>query len=778
MDIWRWVEGTKRELRASGHSRLVALMDELPHVVCNDEHGRVEAVVPEALALARAARNPWVEVFVRHWALQSRVLHRYEAREHLAEAVALLEFSSREDTRKCPQSVCVTQDLAACYACADGPGYVNERLAVAAETLSRIDPTWPCFPCISDEYAAALQDDERHAEALAFLEAQIDRAVQAGVGDPPRFVTSRVESLLALGRADEGWALMADYEAEAAGGASREIDVELMRARVLAALGRYDEAEHAMPELDVLIETPSHYEDYGRAVVALIEAGRRANDAAQGTEWRRMIERAESNGARFLAAQTAAMATRLAVERSAWTVARVLLETLERLRGELRKPERVPVAALREAVERGSALVPTLPDTPEQVIDSMPDDPEAALEISSAACRRWPEDETLAAIHGRTLMACGLEAQAEAVLREHVERNPAAARIVVELGRILQARGRHEDLQALVEASMQDGGLRMAGLWLLATSYLKVDDLERASEALSELVELDPEADVPRQRLASLELRRGRHAEALAHLDHLAEHGEPGEADWDRMTVATIVGAWDRVRDSARRLGLEFEGLDGEDGAIDTPMGLCRVRFVEEDGARHEYFAERRSPVCARVVQMAGPRRPEHYADLVVFDAGPLNPRSSEDGDGDDDGDGEDDERERDAWIPTFPVVHVVSEGAFRCWSLDGTHPGEAAWAALVEALEAMGGVVDVRSDDDYQHDDPSEEGTLLTGVFAYACMPRTLEPTHLHARLHELTKAWPHPLVWPELVDALPQGEERTRELARVAEVTDRYGL
>lgn len=769
MDIWRWVEGTKRELRGSGHGRLVALMDELPSAVCNDEHGRVEAIVPEAVALARVARKPWVEVFVRHWALQSRVLHRYEAREHLGEAVALLELASREDTRECPQSVCVTQDLAACYACADGPGYVEERLAVAAETLARIDPSWPCFQCISDEYAAALRDDERHEDALAFLEAQIDRATQAGVGELPRFTTSRAESLLVLGRVDEAWALMEGYEAEPSGGASREVDVELMRARVLAGLGRYDEAERVLPGFELLAETPSHYEDYGYAVLALVEAGRRPNDVELGVQLRHMITRAERNGARFVAAQTAAMATRLAVQRGAWAVARTVLATAERLRGELRKPERVVLDGLREAIARGTAVGLVLPETPDEVRETLPEDPEAAVEVLIAACRRWPDHQALAVMHGRALSACALQAQAEAALREHVARHPEAEAVVVELGRTLLGHGRHEALVEWVAAAMQGESLRTQGLWLLASSFMKAnDDLDGAAQALGELLELDPEAKVPRHRLANLELRRGRFVESLEHLDRLIAQTEPGEHDWDRMTVATIVGAWDRLRSSARRLGLEFPGLD-EDGPVDTPMGLCQVRFVEDDGARHDYFAERRSPVCARVVQMAGPRRPEHFADLVVFDAGPLNPR----GPAPAGEDGEDDE-----WVPLFPVVHVVSEGELRSWSLDGTHPGEAAWDALVEALQAQGGVVDVRSDESYQLEDPSGDGTMLTGVFAYACMPRGLEPAALHERLAQLTRGWPHPLVWPELVEALPAGEERERALARVAEITERYGL
>lgn len=778
MDIWRWVEAIKRELHRDGHGRLATLVEDLPNLVCNDDHGRVEAVVPEAVALARAARKPWVEVFVRHWALQSRVLHRYEAQGHLGEAVALLEFANREDTRQCPQSVCVTQDLAACYACTDGPRYVKERLAVATETLARIDPSWPCFQCISDEYASALQDDERHEEVLAFLQAQIDRAVEAGVDEAPGSVITRVGSLLALGRVDEAWALMEDHEAEATGGSSREVDVELVRARVLAALGRAHEAMQALPAFEVVVETPSHYEDYADAVVALVQAGQLANDSELGARFRRMLARAEHNGARWLAARLAVLATELAVARGAFTVAREGLLDVERLRHALGRPERLPVTALRHAVAAGSATEPVLPATLAALREQLPDDVEAGLELIMAARKRWPDDESLVVMHGRALVACGLEDRAEAVLREHVQRwssaemapEMAPEMAMVELGRTLLGQGRHEALRAWVAQSMQSEGLRTQGLWLLAASAMKEDDLDGAARSLEALLELEPAAQVPRHRLAGVEQRRGRHAEALAHLDLLVEHTEPGELDWDRMSAATIVGAWEAVRGSARRLGLDFAELEGE-GPIDAPMGLCQVRFVEDDGTRNDYFAERRSPVCARVVQMAGPRRPEHFADLVVFDAGPLNPRGPRRAEGEA---GE----EAEQWIPIFPVVHVVSAGGFRCWSLDGVHPGQEAWSALVEALKAMGGVIDVRSDESYEHEHPDDDTRTLTGVYAYACMPRGLEPAALHGRLAELTHAWEHPLVWPELAGALPLGAARERELERVTEVTARYGL
>src|SRR5690348_12628524 len=136
MDIWEWVERARQEAEDAGNLRLATLIERIPYYVTDDEHAQLDAVFPEALALAREAKNPWLEVFFRHWNLQSRILHRVQVSEWIGEAVHLLEFAHREETKGCPQSVCATQDLANCYGHMDGPGYVPERLAVAAETLA------------------------------------------------------------------------------------------------------------------------------------------------------------------------------------------------------------------------------------------------------------------------------------------------------------------------------------------------------------------------------------------------------------------------------------------------------------------------------------------------------------------------------------------------------------------------------------------------------------------------------------------------------------------
>ena len=71
MDIWAWVHDATEDLRKNGQGRLADLVDEVSSACCDGDHERVENMVPEALTLARAAKHPWIEVFVRHWFLQS-----------------------------------------------------------------------------------------------------------------------------------------------------------------------------------------------------------------------------------------------------------------------------------------------------------------------------------------------------------------------------------------------------------------------------------------------------------------------------------------------------------------------------------------------------------------------------------------------------------------------------------------------------------------------------------------------------------------------------------
>ena len=138
MDIWAWVETLQEDLRESGYERLADLIDQIQRDVGENRYERAQAALPEALAGARALRNPWLEVYLRHWGMQNRMNNMGEGETALGEATSLLEFAHRKETLDCPQSVCVTQDISKCHGNVDGIGWAQERLDVCRETMARI----------------------------------------------------------------------------------------------------------------------------------------------------------------------------------------------------------------------------------------------------------------------------------------------------------------------------------------------------------------------------------------------------------------------------------------------------------------------------------------------------------------------------------------------------------------------------------------------------------------------------------------------------------------
>ncbi|RBC78992.1 hypothetical protein BRM99_11240, partial [Xanthomonas oryzae pv. oryzae] len=180
MEIWNWVEKLQDDLGEAGQPQNAQLLTRLTDHICDLQIERAEALLPEARALAKTLANPWLEVFVGHWEMRNRVGNLCEGERALGDAVARFERAHRADAVECPQSVCVTQDLAACYANIDGPGWVEERIEVCDETLGRIDPSWSCYQCLSCEKADALLDDGHGDAALQYLEQQSQTIVAHG----------------------------------------------------------------------------------------------------------------------------------------------------------------------------------------------------------------------------------------------------------------------------------------------------------------------------------------------------------------------------------------------------------------------------------------------------------------------------------------------------------------------------------------------------------------------------------------------------------------------
>ena len=736
MNIWEWLDEVLEELIDSGDHRLAALILEIPTATCDDNHGAVDAMVPEALALARATGNPWIELFIRHWHLQSRVLHRHEVAGCLSEAVSLYEFAHRPETGRCPQSVCTVQDLAATYGDLDGPGYAAERIEVSRETLAAIDPEWPCFDCISGELAEALLDDGRPGEMLEFVDEQRRAQLAAGrldnSGNLPR---TRAEALIELGRHDEAIAQLENNVTEG-GGDHAELHRRLLLARALYRLGRAADAGEVMPAIETVFSTPGHYKAWLDAFEARVSGDESANTWRIGRAICLMQRRLADNGARYLAAELACSGAELALRRGARAVAGEMIERARQQVPELRKPEAIErrIAAVDATLAEAGVDPLEGIDEPAEVLGALGTEPEAALELLGAAAARWPDDPSWTPERAYALSACGFEPEADELLRAHIREHGDDIDAIRALAESMTSRGQTRELREFLDqvtAAVEIPEVR----WLIARTLRSEGEIDRCVEVLETIVD-EPAAAL---MLAELHRESGDLDGALELLDSLIERvGDPGPWDWERMMSATLAGRWDRVRDSAARVGMELPG----EGPIDLPGPLCQVLVTLDDGRELPLFAARNGPVTARVIQIVGPGpERERYGDMVVIDASELNPSD----------DADDDEH-----ISIYRAIDVLEHGEYRSFALDGPHPGDAAVEVLRARLEDHDVELQVRSDDGgYRVHDVERDDAELPGLYAVLALPGDREPAELAALLDELTSIWKLPVCWLDLAHA-----------------------
>ncbi|MEZ4463130.1 MAG: hypothetical protein R3F60_06730 [bacterium] len=759
MDIWAWVRSTRRQLKEAGNHRLAELIDQLPTAVCDNEHERADAIYPEALALARQAKNPWVELFVRHWNLQSRILHRHEVGEWTGEAVSLLEFAHRPETKECPQSVCVTQDVVNCYGNVDGPGFAPERLEVTAETLARIDPRWPCFVCISAERADALLDAGRPADALAFVEAQTRAMVAAGVRRAQEALgEDRAMALLALGRAEEALTVLDGLGAPM--DRNDEIERAISRARTLVGLQQHGEAFAALPEWEAVEPTPGLYRAWSEVVVALARVGRLANDWQLDTRLEVMTTRLIDQGVRRNAIDLLCDRADLALRRQMPHVARECIERAEALVPDLHREldVRGELVALRGRLNVADVVPVTLPATADEVFSLLGTDPEANLPVLEAARRHWPDSKFLLNNYVKALNVRARHASARALLESWLAAHDDAE-MTAALGQTLLESGDHAGLRTLCEDALarQPGpDLTAQCHWLMARSF-KDSHPARCRVHLEHVVAIKPEATHCQTWLAELERQAGDWEQALERLNGvITREPEAGTYDWDRLVVATHLERWPEARESARRIGYDLPE-DGE-GPIVLRGILCRIRFTSADGDEQTLFARRTGPVTADIVQM----RPEHpcrYQDEVIFDASPLNPPPQE---------GE----ENHTWI--YQAIHIQRPGGYTIHAIDGVHPGPAALQALRDALdEDLDCHTQIFSGEAYKLRDP-DSGEALQGLYLMLAVPETADRIAVDARLAELTADYAHPLTWTTLAEAAGNTERVEAHRALV----ERYGM
>ena len=762
MDIWAWVWNLQKDLREAGQGRVADLIDSIPDDTFNSRPERVLAALPEAIAAARALKNPWLEVFFRHWGLNNRLSNQAEGEVALSEAVSLIEFAHREGHVDCPQSVCVTQDIAICYGNIDGPGWAPDILAVCEETLARIDPSWPCFCCISREYAEALLDSDRPAEAVSFLARQAD--AMRGEGDTldPAFQALQARAIWKSGEPDRALALLAevDRQDEEEGGSDPERWHlrAILRATILAERGETEAAAEALPAWSDL--TPGAYGSWVQAACLLAQRAPARNVWQLGRQLHLSLAHFSRVGAHFDAVTAAVRHAELALDRGAtWTARRALAIAQAHLLKLRLRDTLAPVVAALDGRLRQLPEAAELPVPAEHLAEHLRaqegSDPEKDVEWLLAACALRPDDADLAEFAAAALSACGTVDEACAHLWRFVEAHPVVDQPIYRLMSLLLERGDADELSRLSEHLAQPNP--QAARWVRAQWAWKRKQWAEVVAHLSAYVQDDPDAHGARRLWASAALEQGDLATALRLRKELvAAQEQPGDDHWDLLTVASASQEWGTVRELGGVLGLT---LEGESGPVEEAWGVAYLRFEDGHGPARDLYAQRTGPATARVLVPSHAPKSQHLGDWVAFDVALLE-RPPED------------EAERAQFVPTFRVVHTLVPGGYgeSCF-VDGASPGEAAFATLREAVAARDWHVWVSSDDDYRVTDPATSEPIA-GLHFTVTARQGVGAAEIDRVLRELTAGWPHPACWPRFA------ERAGLDTAAHMEIVERYGL
>lgn len=766
MNIWSWVDKLSDDLHEAGQMQHAISINRLCDYVADLEIERAAALLPEVRALAEVLQNPWLEVYTRHWEMRNRLGNSMEGETALADAVSLFEAAHREDTIGCPQSVCVTQDLATCYANIDGPGWVTERIAVCDETLARIDPRWSCYQCLTVEKCEALIDSKLYDDVMIYLDEQERNINAVGGEDLGALAEMRIRALLAAGRAADALKMIEAAEARIEGREWKDASQKRILAKVLALaeLGRDKEALEAIPAYDDL--APSHRKSWLRAVFLLVQRAPILNTWSLGSQVHHMLAEYSRQGNHRQVIEMTDLAVRMAIQRgSAWNARR----HLDMARSHL--PKLKADCGANELLEKLEVLLLKLPDQdalpvpPSELLAwldrDVPDqparDPEVEVQWLLNALHERPEDTQLLGAAARALRACSDEKHSMALLWAYVHKHSGQENsIAYQLLSLLLDQEEHDQVERLAE--LYRPAVPLLALWCQARLAERLGDWKEVERSCHEMLELDAERNAARQFLAHALVQQKRFDEASACYEELASRlDRPHSSLWDLMTAATCAGNWAKVRLAAKKLGLQ---LSGEQGVIEEDAGLVILRFID-DGEAVECYARRTGPVTARVVENAISENAQHVGDWVVFDAEQLY-------------EAPEDEQEGEQFVPTFAAVHVLEKGGFGAsWWVDGVHPGDEAIATLRELVADEGWQLWVHSDDGYLlYDRELAHGATLPGILFTVAIQFNRSPIDLHNLLLTVTAQWTNPVCWLRLADHC-QADTQPHHA-----VIERYGL
>ncbi len=772
MNIWNWVITKERSLQDAGEHRLAEIMDLIPSYTCGDQHHRVDMMQPEGVQLARRAKEPWVELFIRHWYLQSQVLHRHNVKGTLNEAVELLNFSHQDDTQECPQRICVVQDLTASYGIKDGPGYVEERLHASQEALDQIDPSWPCYICIASEYCSALLDAGRYEELIDRVEFHNKEVAklgeEGGSGEMPIIHT---RALIKNDRLDDAEELL-ERATNDGGGESFSRKKQQLLSLISALKGDYQKALDQSLSFDIVVVAQQYFVDWSDTYFTLAKGSAVDVDPALLSQFHYLAKELEDNGAIRMSLAISLQVLELSLDNHflfSASIAKIrIVRLIPELRANLGASELAEVLFTRLTSALDAHQHPVNFDNVDDVLSLDSDNVDGVWLAFSHALGIWGDSVEIIQRLSEGYCYYSLEDEGLRLLSQAYRDNPSDEALQFQYGLyLLNNFGRDaflKEFDMLDQASLSEGQM-LNYLWLYSHAYYS-SDKSKALGFLEQYLSINENSVAVIERAANISAELDNHSDAIGYWTQLIDGCEDVNSfHWQRMVSATIEQQWDIVHESSNYLDMEFEA---KEGAIDEDMGNVLVKYSTEDQEDQIFLAQRRGPVSARITGIARVLEEQKYGDDIVFAPQPLNELDQEDDEGyacDSEG----------RYLHLFAVVKTTATRDYYTFAIDGVHPGDELLAQLKDALADIQCLFSQRNSEEYCVEfDEGDEEKSEPGLYAYVLAPPTVELDDVKILLSKICESLKHPLIWPSLLEKL--GDDKG--LAEQAAIEERYNL
>jgi len=755
--MWSWVHKVEYELREQGNARLADAIDNISTYTCADEHDKVDSIYPEALSLAKKENNPWIEVFIRHWHLQSQVLHRHNVKGVLGEAIDLLDFSSREDTKDCPQSICVVQDLANTYAKKDGPSYVEERIAVSLETFKKITPSWSCYDCIGSEYISALIDAGDLDKALKEITIRREEIAKTNASDiSTPFIFEEMRILLMQKKYSQAERTMRAAENPYAG-QSFVREKSALIALTLAYQGKFEQAAEYVLPINEVMKAHSHYVywceyKYLECMNDLVDDFQTINYS-----YNIIVRNLITNGVQRDTLTLLAWQIELALKYDNFFSAEQSLITAKKIISELRKDLGATelFLQLEEKYKNNKAKSALNLDLSEQdLVDKIKDSTsEISITLLKSASQKYPNNLTFQLALFDSLISNEYPELALELSNKHLKINLDNPNWLNRHGQLLLDQQRFDEFDQLFVEGKFSGFCeesRLIYFWVSSRRLLQSDP-KKSLHLLQKLLEIKPESQNSLQRAAYISDTLGKYDLAQQYWTRLINMGEENHYfHWDRLVSATIDENWKSVRESCAVLSIELENQhdSSEEEKVEQYMGKIRLQIPDKNGNLINILADRIGPVEAIICGIRDLEKEQFIGSRIVFSAYPLNQLDQEDEEGyrcDSEG----------YYTYLYPHFKTLEKGEHFIFDFDGIHPGIDKWESLLEQLQTLGVSLSVRSNDEYIVTRSGSDKDL-DGIYSYIACSKDTDLNEINSVLKNWVSELEHPFIWPMLLEKL----------------------